>query len=163
MASEHSFDISGEIDKQELKNALEQAKKELDSRYDLKGIKSEIELNEKESVYKLICSSEAKLEVLKDIVISKLIKRGINPNGIKELSRESGANFRLNLKVNDTIDADSAKKINKAIKDSKLKVTSSIRGNEIRVVGKQIDDLQSVMKIVKELNLELNLSFKNLK
>ncbi|ECW8955101.1 putative YajQ-like nucleotide-binding protein (DUF520 domain) [Campylobacter lari] len=163
MASEHSFDISGEIDKQELKNALEQAKKELDSRYDLKGIKSEIELNEKESVYKLICSSEAKLEVLKDIVISKLIKRGINPNGIKELSRESGANFRLNLKVNDAIDTDSAKKINKAIKDSKLKVASSIRGNEIRVVGKQIDDLQSVMKIVKELNLELNLSFKNLK
>ncbi|QOR01174.1 YajQ family cyclic di-GMP-binding protein [Campylobacter sp. 2014D-0216] len=163
MASEHSFDISGEIDKQELKNALEQAKKELDSRYDLKGIKSEIELSEKESVFKLICSSEAKLEVLKDIVISKLIKRGINPNGIKELSRESGANFRLNLKVNDAIDTDSAKKINKAIKDSKLKVTSSIRGNEIRVVGKQIDDLQNVMKIVKELNLELNLSFKNLK
>ncbi|EAK5584051.1 YajQ family cyclic di-GMP-binding protein [Campylobacter lari] len=163
MASEHSFDISGEIDKQELKNALEQAKKELDSRYDLKGIKNEIELNEKESVYKLICSSEAKLEVLKDIVISKLIKRGINPAGIKELNRESGANFRLNLKVNDAIDTDSAKKINKAIKDSKLKVTSSIRGNEIRVVGKQIDDLQSVMKIVKELNLELNLSFKNLK
>ncbi|AJC93331.1 putative nucleotide-binding protein (DUF520 domain) [Campylobacter subantarcticus LMG 24377] len=163
MASEHSFDISGEIDKQELKNALEQAKKELDSRYDLKGIKSEIELNEKESVFKLICSSEVKLEVLKDIVISKLIKRGINPNGIKELSRESGANFRLNLKVNDAIDTDSAKKINKAIKDSKLKVTSSIRGNEIRVVGKQIDDLQNVMKIVKELNLELNLSFKNLK
>ncbi|HGG0392953.1 TPA: DUF520 family protein, partial [Campylobacter lari] len=110
MASEHSFDISGEIDKQELKNALEQAKKELDSRYDLKGIKSEIELNEKESVYKLICSSEAKLEVLKDIVISKLIKRGINPAGIKELNRESGANFRLNLKVNDAIDTDSAKK-----------------------------------------------------
>ncbi|EGK8036423.1 YajQ family cyclic di-GMP-binding protein [Campylobacter lari] len=163
MANEHSFDISGEIDKQELKNALEQAKKELDSRYDLKGIKSEIELNEKESIYKLTCSSEAKIEVLKDIVISKLIKRGISPNGIKELNRESGANFRLNLKVNDAIDADSAKKINKAIKDSKLKVTSSIRGNEIRVVGKQIDDLQSVMKIVKELNLELNLSFKNLK
>lgn len=163
MANEHSFDISGEIDKQELKNALEQAKKELENRYDLKGIKSEIELNEKESVYKLICSSESKLDVLKDILISKLIKRGINPNGIKELSKESGANFRLNLKVNDAVDVDSAKKINKAIKDSKLKVTSSIRGDEIRVVGKQIDDLQSVMKIVKDLNLELNLSFKNLK
>lgn len=163
MANEHSFDISGEIDKQELKNALEQAKKELDNRYDLKGIKSEIELNEKESVYKLICSSESKLDVLKDILISKLIKRGINSNGIKELSKESGANFRLNLKVNDAIDTDSAKKINKAIKDSKLKVSSSIRGDEIRVVGKQIDDLQSVMKIVKDLNLELNLSFKNLK
>lgn len=163
MANEHSFDISGEINKQELKNALEQAKKELDGRYDLKGIKNEIDLNEKESVFKLCSSSEGKLDVLKDIIISKLIKRGINPTGIKELSRESGAMFRLNLKINDTIDSENAKKINKAIKDSKLKVTSSIRGEEIRVVAKQIDDLQSVMKLVKELNLELNISFKNLK
>lgn len=71
--------------------------------------------------------------------------------------------FRLNLKANDSIDSENAKKINKAIKDSKLKVSSSIRGDEIRVVAKQIDDLQAVMKMVKELNLELNLSFKNLK
>lgn len=71
--------------------------------------------------------------------------------------------FRLNLKANDTIDSENAKKINKTIKDSKLKVNSSIRGEEIRVVAKQIDDLQAVMKLVKELNLELNISFKNLK
>ncbi|WP_270985670.1 YajQ family cyclic di-GMP-binding protein [Campylobacter helveticus] len=163
MASEHSFDISGAVDCGELKNALEQAKKELESRYDLKGVKSELEFNEKESVFKLLCSSEAKLEVLKDIVISKLIKRGINPKGIKELSRESGAVFKLNLKVNNAIDSESAKQINKAIKDSKLKVSSQIRGEEVRVSAKQIDDLQAVMKLVKELDLELNLSFKNLK
>lgn len=163
MASEHSFDISGAIDCGELKNALEQAKKELESRYDLKGVKSELEFSEKESVFKLLCSSEAKLEVLKDIVISKLIKRGINPKGIKELSRESGAVFKLNLKVNNSIDSESAKQINKAIKDSKLKVSSQIRGEEVRVSAKQIDDLQAVMKLVKELDLELNLSFKNLK
>ncbi|WP_270977018.1 YajQ family cyclic di-GMP-binding protein [Campylobacter helveticus] len=163
MASEHSFDISGAVDCGELKNALEQAKKELESRYDLKGVKSELEFNEKESVFKLLCSSEAKLDVLKDIVISKLIKRGINPKGIKELSRESEAVFKLNLKVNDTIDSENAKKINKAIKDSKLKVSSQIRGEEVRVSAKQIDDLQAVMKLVKELDLELNLSFKNLK
>ncbi|EAK0960968.1 YajQ family cyclic di-GMP-binding protein [Campylobacter upsaliensis] len=163
MASEHSFDISGAIDCGELKNALEQAKKELESRYDLKGVKSKLEFSEKESVFKLLCSSEAKLEVLKDIVISKLIKRGINPKGIKELSRESGAVFKLNLKVNNAIDSESAKQINKAIKDSKLKVSSQIRGEEVRVSAKQIDDLQAVMKLVKELDLELNLSFKNLK
>lgn len=163
MASEHSFDISAALDKQELKNAFEQAKKELDSRYDLKGIKCEIDLSEKESIFKLSSSSEGKLDVLKDIVISKLIKRGINPKAIKELSRESGAMFRLNLKANDVIDSENAKKINKAIKDSKLKVNSSIRGEEIRVAAKQIDDLQAVMKLVKELDLELNISFKNLK
>ncbi|MCH5336651.1 MAG: YajQ family cyclic di-GMP-binding protein [Campylobacter sp.] len=163
MASEHSFDISAAVDKQELKNALEQAKKELETRYDLKGIKSELSLNEKESVFRLSSSSENKIDVLKDILISKLIKRGINTNAIKELSRESGAMFHLNLKINDSIDSENAKKINKAIKDSKLKVSSSIRGEEIRVVSKQIDELQNVMKLVKELDLELNLSFKNLK
>ncbi len=163
MAGEHSFDISGAVDKQELKNALEQAKKELQTRYDLKGVKNELELDEKESVFRLSSSSEAKIEVLKDILISKLIKRGINTKAIKELSRERGALFHLNIKVNDSIDSENAKKINKAIKDSKLKVNSSIRGEEIRVVSKQIDELQSVMKLVKALDLELNLSFKNLK
>lgn len=163
MANEHSFDISAAIDKQELKNAFEQAKKELDTRYDLKGIKTEIEYNEKENVFKLNSSSEAKLDVLKDILISKLIKRGINSNAVKELLKEKGAMYRLSLKVNDNIDSENAKKINKAIKDSKFKVNSSIRGDEIRVVSKQIDDLQSIMHLVKNLNLDLNLTFKNLK
>ena len=163
MASEHSFDISGAVDSGELKNALEQAKKELDSRYDLKGVKAEFEFSEKEGLFKITSSSEAKLEVLKDILISKLIKRGVNSKGIKELSRESGANFRLNLQVANSIDSENAKKINKAIKESKLKVSFQIRGEEIRVVAKQIDDLQAVMKLVKGLDLELNLSFKNLK
>lgn len=163
MANEHSFDISAAIDKQELKNAFEQAKKELDTRYDLKGIKTEIEYNEKENVFKLNSSSEAKLDVLKDILISKFIKRGINSNAVKELLKEKGAMYRLSLKVNDSIDSENAKKINKAIKDSKFKVNSSIRGDEIRVVSKQIDDLQSIMHLVKNLNLDLNLTFKNLK
>lgn len=161
--AEHSFDISGAVDSGELKNALEQAKKELESRYDLKGIKSELELDEKEGLFKLACSSEAKLEVLKDIIISKLIKRGINARGISELNKESGALFRLNLKVANSIDSENAKKINKAIKDSKLKVSSQIRGEELRISAKQIDDLQAVMRLVKGLDLELNLSFKNLK
>lgn len=163
MASEHSFDISGAVDKQELKNALEQAKKELETRYDFKGIKADFELNEKESMFTLSSSSEGKIEPLKDILISKLIKRGINAHAIQELTRESGAMFRLTLKVSDTIDSDNAKKINKAIKESKLKVSSQIRGDEVRVTGKQIDDLQAVMKLIREMNLELNISFKNLK
>ena len=163
MASEHSFDISGAVDVQELKNALEQAKKELESRYDFKGVSAEFALSERDSVFTLSSSSEGKIEPLKDILVSKLIKRGINAAAIHEQSRSSGALTRLTLKVNDSIDADNAKKINKAIKDSKLKVNSQIRGDEIRVSAKQIDDLQAVMKLVRELNLELNISFKNLK
>ncbi|NDJ26661.1 YajQ family cyclic di-GMP-binding protein [Campylobacter sp. MIT 12-8780] len=163
MASEHSFDISAAIDSGELKNALEQAKKELESRYDLKGVKAEFELDEKLGLFKISSSSEAKLDTLKDMLISKLIKRGVNAAAIKEKSRESGALARLSLEVASSIDSENAKKINKAIKESKLKVSSQIRGEEIRVSAKQIDDLQAVMKLVKELNLELNLSFKNLK
>lgn len=163
MASEHSFDISGEVDVQELKNALEQAKKELESRYDFKGVSAEFELNEKESVFVVKSSSEGKLDTLKDMLISKLIKRGINANAIKEASRQSGAMARLNLQVINAIDSENAKKINKAIKESKLKVNSQIRGSEIRVSAKQIDDLQAVMRLVKEMNLELNLGFKNLR
>lgn len=163
MASEHSFDLSAEVDSGELKNALEQAKKELEGRYDLKGIQCGFEFSEKDSLFKLISASESKLEVLKDILLSKLIKRGINAASVVEISRESGANFKLNLKVNNAIDSESAKKINKAIKDSKLKVNSQIRGEELRVSAKQIDDLQNVMHLVKGLGLELNLRFKNLK
>lgn len=95
MASEHSFDISGEVSVQELKNALEQAKKELETRYDFKGIQADFELNEKESVFTLSSSSEGKIEPLKDILISKLIKRGINARAIQELGRQNGALFRL--------------------------------------------------------------------
>lgn len=164
MASEHSFDISGALDSGELKNALEQAKKELENRYDLKNIKAEFDFDEKNSLFHIASSSENKLEVLKDLLISKLIKRGINPACIKEKNKEnSGARSHLSLELISSIDSQNAKTINKAIKESKLKVRSEIRGEEIRISAKQIDDLQAVMKLVKDLKLELNLSFKNLK
>lgn len=163
MASEHSFDISGQIDIGELKNAHSQASKELENRYDLKGVKCEIEFNEKDNSFKLSSSSEGKLDVLKDILISKLIKREVNPKAISEKSREGGAVAKMILAINNTIDKENAKKINKAIKDSKLKVNATIRGEEIRVTSKSIDELQSVISLVKGLDLELNLSFKNLK
>lgn len=163
MANEHSFDISAHIDIGELKNALTQAQKELETRYDLKGVKCSIELSEKESSFKISSSSEGKLDVLKDILVSKLIKREINPKAIEEASRESGAVSKLILSVNNTLDKENAKKINKAIKDSKLKVNATIRGEEIRVVSKSIDELQAVITLVKGLELDLNVSFKNLK
>ncbi|MCX2683501.1 YajQ family cyclic di-GMP-binding protein [Campylobacter sp. MIT 21-1685] len=163
MASEHSFDISGEVSIGELKNALELSKKELNGRYDFQGIKTELELNEQERIFTLSCSSEKKLEVVKDILISKLIKREINPAAIIEHKRENGTFNRLYLKVQNGIESENAKKITQAIKASKLKVSSTIRGTEIRVMAKQIDDLQAVMKLVKGLDLELNISFKNFK
>ena len=165
MADIHSFDISASVDMMEVKNALEIAKKEVANRFDFKGLKAEIELNEKDKTIILISSSDSKIEALKDIVISKLIKRDIPPVALSQKSIEnaSGGNVKSILKLNDTLDSDNAKRIIKAIKDAKIKVNASIRGDEVRVESKSIDDLQSVIKLVKGLNLELPLSFKNLK
>ena len=165
MADIHSFDISASVDMMEVNNALEIAKKEVANRFDFKGLKAEIELNEKDKTITLISSSDSKIEALKDIVISKLIKRDIPPVALSQKSIEnaSGGNVKSILKLNDTLDSDNAKRITKAIKDAKIKVNASIRGDEVRVESKSIDDLQSVIKLVKGLNLELPLSFKNLK
>lgn len=165
MATEHSFDISAAVDMMEVKNALETAKKEIAARYDFKGLAAEMELNEKEKIITLLSSSDNKIDALKDIVISKLIKRNIPPVAVTESKRESasGANLKATLKLNDTLDSENAKKITKAIKDAKLKVTAAIRGEEVRVSGKSIDDLQECIRLVKGLNLELPISFKNLK
>ena len=165
MATEHSFDISAAVDMMEVKNALETAKKEIAARYDFKGLAAEVELNEKEKIITLLSSSDNKIDALKDIVISKLIKRNIPPVAVTESKRESasGANLKATLKLNDTLDSENAKRITKAIKDAKLKVTAAIRGEEVRVSGKSIDDLQECIRLVKGLNLELPISFKNLK
>ena len=165
MATEHSFDISAAVDMMEVKNALETAKKEIAARYDFKGLAAEVELNEKEKIITLLSSSDNKIDALKDIVISKLIKRNIPPVAVTESKRESasGANLKATLKLNDTLDSENAKKITKAIKDAKLKVTTAIRGEEVRVSGKSIDDLQECIRLVEGLNLELPISFKNLK
>lgn len=165
MANEHSFDINASVDFMEIKNALESAKKEVTARYDFKGLKTEISLNEKEKIITLLSSSDSKIDALKEIVVSKLIKREIPSAAISEQKRESasGASMRAILKINDTLEIEDAKKITKAIKESKLKVSTQIRGNEVRVAGKSIDDLQSCIRIVKELKLALALNFVNLK
>ena len=164
MADEHSFDVSAAVDMMEVKNALEAAKKEVGARYDFKGLTA-IELNEKDKNIALLSSSDNKIDALKDIVISKLIKRNIPPVAVSEGKRESasGGNVKATLKLNDTLDGENAKKITKAIKDAKLKVTAAIRGEEVRVTSKSIDELQECIRLIKGLNLELPISFRNLK
>lgn len=165
MAKEHSFDITAEFDKQEMKNAIDQAKREVATRYDFKGLTAEIEYNEKAKVINIIASSDSKAEAIRDIVISKVIKRGISSKAVNEHSRESvgGGNTKLVLTIKDTISKDDAKKIVKIIKDLKLKVQAQIRGDEVRVTGKSIDDLQKCIKALREKELDIPLNFTNLK
>ncbi len=165
MAKDHYFDISAKLDMMEMKNAVVMAEKEVATRFDFKGVKAEIDLNEKAKTLTLSSSSDQKIDALKDIVISKLIKREISGKSLEEVKTEgiSGGNVKVVYRIVDSIDKEEAKKIVKAIKDSKIKVTPTIQGDEVRVSGKKIDDLQAVMREVKQLDLKAPLVFGNFK
>jgi uncharacterized protein YajQ (UPF0234 family) len=165
MAKDHYFDITAKLDMMELKNAVVMAEKEVATRFDFKGLLAEIKLNEAAKTLSLSASTDAKIDALKDILISKLIKRGIAGKALEEVKTEgiSGGNTKVIYRIVDTIDKDEAKQIVKAIKDLKIKVTPSIQGDEVRVSGKKIDDLQAVMAEVKTLELKAPLVFGNFK
>ena len=165
MAKDHYFDITAKLDMMELKNALVMAEKEVATRFDFKGLKADFNLNETAKTLSLSSSSDSKIDALKDILISKLIKRGIAGKALEEVKTEgiSGGNTKVIYRIVDTIDKDEAKQIVKAIKAMKVKVTPSIQGDEVRVAGKKIDDLQAVMAEVKTLDLKAPLVFGNFK
>lgn len=161
MASDNSFDIVSKIDMQEVNNAINQAQKEIDTRFDFKNSKSSIEL-EKEEIA-LFSDDEFKLQNVLDIVQSKLTKRGISIKNLEygKVEPASGAAVRQKIKLKQGISQDIAKKINIIIKDSKLKVQSQIQGDQIRVSGKSRDDLQRVMQLLKAEELPIELQFIN--
>lgn len=163
MAKDYYFDITAKLDMMEMKNAISQAQKELATRFDFKGLVAEIELNEKAKTVTLSSSSEQKIDALKDILISKLIKRNIAGKALQEVKSEgiSGGNVKFVYRIVDSIESDEAKKIVKAIKDMKLKVTPSIQGDEVRVSGAKLDDLQKVIAEVRKLELNAPLVFGN--
>lgn len=165
MAKDYYFDITAKLDMMELKNALVMAEKEVATRFDFKGLKADFNLNEAVKTLSLSSSTDSKIDALKDILISKLIKRGIAGKSLEEVKTEgiSGGNTKVIYRIVDTIDKDEAKEIVKAIKAMKIKVTPSIQGDEVRVSGKKIDDLQAVMAEVKTLDLKAPLVFGNFK
>jgi hypothetical protein len=165
MAKEHSFDITAEIDKQILKDAYEQTKKIITNRWDFKGVTCEFDYNEKDKVITLKASSDSKADAMFDTLISEVIKRDLSSKGIKETKRDvvGGGNTKLTISINDVISKDDARAIVKKIKELKLKVQASIRGDEVRVVGKSIDDLQDAIKAIRGAELEIPINFINLK
>jgi len=164
VAKEHSFDISAKVDMQEMKNSIDQASREVENRFDFKSDKAkEIELHEKEKSITILAVSDNKADAIIDILKSKIIKRELSPKSVEETKREaaSGGNTKVTFRIKDVIDTESAKKITAEIKNSKIKVQSSIQGEEIRVKGKSLDDLQAVIALVKGLDLEIPLKFEN--
>ena len=165
MAKEHSFDITAKIDMQLFKNAMNLVDREVSNRYDFKGTPYEISYKEKEKTLVLVASSDNKLDALKDIVITKLLKQGLSSKVLDELRVEdaSGGTRKATFKVVDYIESKEAKKIVADIKKMKLKVTAQIEGDSIRVKGKNLDDLQKVIKMVREGDWEAPLVFENMR
>jgi uncharacterized protein YajQ (UPF0234 family) len=163
MAQEFSFDIVSKTEMQEVSNALQQAQKELAQRFDFKGSKSEMSLNEKESELVLISDDESKLRGVKDILESKLVKRGVALKAIEygKLEDASLGTVRQKAKIIQGIESEKAKAIVKAIKDSKIKVQASIQGDQVRVTGKTKDDLQRAIAIVKQGDFGIPVQFTN--
>lgn len=142
-----SFDISSDLDWQELDNAVQQATKELQSRFDFKSVKSEIKFDKKEKTLTLWCSEEEKLEALNDILQNKLIKRGISLLAFdyQAIEQAFGGSVRQLVKVQAGISKEKAKEIIASLKDSKLKVQSQIQDEKVRVTAKSRDELQSAI------------------
>ena len=160
-----SFDIVNEINDQEVDNAVNNTLKEVSSRYDFKGLHTEITFSKKEKHINVVAADSMKLKAVKDMLIKHFIKRGLEPK-ILEFGEEEGSSsgaIKFSASIKEGIDRDTAKKIVKAIKNSNLKVQPAIQDDKVRVTGKKIDDLQEVIEMLKSQKYGIPLQFVNMK
>ena len=161
MEKEPSFDVVSQVDMQEVSNALNQTTKEISQRYDFKGSKSEV-VKDDDGI-KITTEVEMRLNAIVDILKSKFIKRGVSIKNLEygKIEDAAGGMVRQKIKIKQGIDSDVAKKITKDIKETKLKVQAQIQDDQVRVSGKKIDDLQSVIAFLKEKDYGLDLQYIN--
>ena len=162
MASDNSFDVVSKVDLQEVKNALDQASKEIHTRFDLKDSKSKIELEGTDTLL-LASASEYTLKAVIEILRQKLVKRGVSLKNLEYEPIEPAANssVRQKIKLKQGIDSDAARKIVALIKESKLKVQASIQGDTVRVVSKDRDVLQQIIAKLRAGDFGVALQFTN--
>ena len=158
-----SFDIVSQLNMQEVENAINQARKECDSRYDLRGAQHEIQWDKK--TISIVANEETRLTVIKDILQSKMHRRGIALEALSFEKPEAmgGRLMRQKVTLVQGIQTEKAKEIAKKIRDSKIKVQAQIQGETLKVSGKNRDDLQECMALVKSSNFGIPLQFENLR
>jgi uncharacterized protein YajQ (UPF0234 family) len=163
MADAYSFDIVSEVNLQEVDNAINQARKEIGQRYDFKGSKSSIELNTKDKTLVLVSDDEFKLKSVVDVLQNKLIKRGVPVKALDygTVEQAAGSTVRQVVTLRVGIDKENARTVVKMIKDLKLKVQAQIMDDQIRVSGKDKDELQAAMKAVRDAELKFAVQFTN--
>ena len=161
VAKDASFDIVSETEMQEVQNAVSQAQKELQARFDFKGSKSSLELSDDQIT--AVGDDEYKLTSVLDVLQSKLVRRGVSLEVLDygKVEQAAQGTVRQTIKIKQGIDPELAKRIVKTVKDTRLKVQASIQGQQVRVTGKNRDDLQLVIKQLKEIDFATPLQFVN--
>ena len=155
-----SFDVVCEVDKHELMNAVDQINREVSNRFDFKGSDAKVDLNDVSMNFE--AESDFQLKQMRDIMVNKFSKRGIDTRGLdRGKVEERGLRAYQTISVKSGLDKEDAKKVVKLIKDKKLKVQAAIQGESVRVTGKKRDDLQGVIAMLKESDLDLPLQFNN--
>jgi uncharacterized protein YajQ (UPF0234 family) len=159
--AEASFDVVSSVDLQEVKNAISQAMKEIVTRFDLKGSNSDIVLTGEEIT--LTSADEFKLKAVRDVLEGRLVKRNVPLKALTfgEIEKALGQTARQKVTLLKGIPSDKAREIVKVIKNTKLKVQAAIQGEQVRVTGKNRDDLQSVIRVLKETDLGIDMQFTN--
>ncbi|TQM49823.1 hypothetical protein BDE36_1550 [Arcticibacter tournemirensis] len=160
-----SFDIVSKIDGQTLDNAINNAKKEILNRYDFNDSKSSVELDKKTNEITIVTENDMRLKAIQDSIISRMVKQHLDPNAL-DMGKEqyaSGNMLRKEIKIKEGIDKETSKKIIKKIKDSGLKVQASIMDEQVRVQGKKIDDLQSVISLLRSEDFGQPLQYINMR
>jgi cyclic-di-GMP-binding protein len=158
-----SFDIVSEVNHVEIRNALDQANKEIANRFDFKGSDARIELEEKEKTLTAYADDEFKLRQVRDVLTGKLAKRGVDIRALEPGKMEpiSGNKVKETIKVREGIEQERAKGVVKLIKDAKLKVQASIQGDLVRVSGAKKDTLQDAIALIRKSVTDIPLQFKN--
>ena len=163
MADEHSFDIVSQTDMQEVLNAVQQAMKEIGQRFDFKGSMSNIELDKNKSEITLTSDNDFKLQSITEILKNKFVKRNVSLKSLNfgKIDKAAGETVRQVVSLQQGISAERAKDIVKLIKDMKIKVQAEIQKDQVRVRAKKIDDLQSVMTMLKGKEFDYHIAFVN--
>jgi uncharacterized protein YajQ (UPF0234 family) len=163
MAAENSFDIVSKVDIQEVRNAIDQASKEVHARFDLKDSKSEIKLAEEDKVLQLASENEYKLKAVIEILQQKMVKRGIPLKNLDygKVESATGSSVRQKITLQQGIPSEKAKDIVRLIKDSKKKVQATIQGDTVRITGKDRDTLQEVIALLKGKDFGIDMQFTN--
>lgn len=163
MSKDNTFDIVSRVELQEIDNALNQVMKEIRSRFDFKGSKSSVEYSE--GVLMIHADNDFKLKSVVEILEAKMVKRGINLKSLRygKIEKATGDSVRQKVDVVQGVDKDLAKEIVKLVKDAKLKVQATFQDDQVRVSGKNRDDLQKVINLIKEKDWEIPLQFVNMR